>query len=138
MPIISRDGEIFISHLFIMINMVVLLYLIAIFFVSCSTKFSVPFPAKFEAKLPESHTIITLFQEEMFTYEQINLGIKRRCEGSWKIENNNMIKIACDDQSQYIEKVLSSGYMEPIELSLVIMNKNTLKDGSTVYKRTRN
>lgn len=102
---------------------------------SCSPMVNSQLHGKYKLSKKDSQTTITIMDNGNFLFEQKNLDVSRNCMGKWKSISKDKIVLECDDQSKDVEKVLSSGYMDPLNEEVILISKRKIKMGNLVLKR---
>ncbi|MDA8693020.1 hypothetical protein N9L92_03080 [Saprospiraceae bacterium] len=102
---------------------------------SCSPIAYSHIPGEYKTSSKDSKTTITFMESGNFTFIQNNIGVIRTCTGKWELVTARKLKLKCDDQSDDLEKVLSSGYMESLNVEVLLIRKRKIKIGNLVLKR---
>lgn len=116
-----------------------LFYLLIGLFVlfSCSRMAYLQVPGKYVSSNIDSKTTIVFMEDGKFTFRQNNMGIIRSCKGTWRLMSEGKLNLTCDDHSEDLEKVLSSGYMEPLREDVFFKGKKKIKMGELVLVRQK-
>jgi hypothetical protein len=104
---------------------------------SCSPMDYSQVPGKYVSSSRDSKTTIVFKEDARFTFSQNNMGVIRTCAGKWELVSERKLNIKCDDQREDLEKVLSSGYMEPLKEEVLLKGKRKIKMGNLVLMRQK-
>lgn len=104
---------------------------------SCSPMVYSQVPGKYVSSSKDSKTTIVFMEDGKFTFRQNNMGVIRTCSGKWELVSEGKLNITCDDQSGYLEKVLSSGYMEPLKEEVFLKGKRKVKMGNLILVKEK-
>lgn len=102
---------------------------------SCSPMAYLQVPGEYVSSNMDSKTTLVFMEDGKFTFTQNNLGVIRTCTGKWSLVSERKLNLKCDDQSEDLEKVLSSGYMEPLIEEVFLKGKRKIKMGNLVLLR---
>ena len=111
--------------------------LLTVFICSCNPMLLQKIPGEYLSRVKDSKTSITFNEDGSFIFQQNNLGIVRRCQGKWELKSNDIVCIKCNDTSDDISAVLSSGYIESFEKEIRLINANKIKMEGMVLKRKK-
>jgi len=114
-------------------------YLIAgiMVLISCSPMAYSQVSGKYVALNKDSKTTIIFEENGKFTFRQNNMGVIRICKGKWELVSEGKLNLKCDDQSEDVGNVLSSGYMEPLKEEVFLKGKKKIKMGDLVLVKQK-
>ena len=81
--------------------------------------------------------LLDLNKDSTCVYESIMDLSRNTCQGKWKILNNRMIYITCNNNSilSDVENALQGGGYIKDSLQIKVLSKNKLKIGNVILKR---